>query len=114
MENVNNDKLSKNEQLYQLTTLVAGRLSLQEVLDKLAEAAVKITSVKACSLRLVGDSANDMKIRSTFLVISILAPWVQAADNPRETNQTNLDAFELPALYADRRRRYFYFDAHRF
>jgi serine phosphatase RsbU (regulator of sigma subunit)/uncharacterized protein YigA (DUF484 family) len=55
-----------SEQLYQLTTLVAGQLSLQEVLDKLAEAAVKITGVKACSLRLLSENAEEMRIRSTY------------------------------------------------
>jgi sigma-B regulation protein RsbU (phosphoserine phosphatase) len=55
-----------SEQLYQLTTLVAGQLSLQEVLDKLAQAAVKITGVKACSLRLLSDNADEMRIRSTY------------------------------------------------
>jgi phosphoserine phosphatase RsbU/P len=59
-------KQQMSEQIYQLTTLVAGQLSLQEVLDKLAEAAVKITGVKACSLRLVSDSAAEMRIRSTY------------------------------------------------
>lgn len=56
----------RDEQIYQLTTLVAGRLSLQEVLDKLAEAAVKVTHVKACSIRLLDESAGDLKMRSTF------------------------------------------------
>jgi hypothetical protein len=35
-------QLERDEQIYQLTTLVAGDFSLQEVLDKLAEAAVKM------------------------------------------------------------------------
>ena len=35
-------QIERDEQIYQLTTLVAGEFSLQEVLDKLAEAAVKI------------------------------------------------------------------------
>ncbi len=56
----------RGEQLYQLTTLVAGDFSLQEVLDKLAEAAVKITGVKACSIRLLDEEADDMKMRSTY------------------------------------------------
>lgn len=34
-------QIERDEQIYQLTTLVAGEFSLQEVLDKLAEAAVK-------------------------------------------------------------------------
>jgi phosphoserine phosphatase RsbU/P len=55
-----------SEQIYQLTTLVAGQLSLQEVLDELAEAAVKITGVKACSLRLLSDNVEEMSLRSTY------------------------------------------------
>ncbi len=54
------------ERIYQLTTLVAGRFSLQEVLDKLAEAAVKIVGVKACSIRLLDEDAGDLKMRSTY------------------------------------------------
>ncbi|MBA7648617.1 hypothetical protein ES703_56405 [subsurface metagenome] len=46
-------QIERDEQIYQLTTLVAGEFSLQEVLDKLAEAAVKIVAVKACSIRLL-------------------------------------------------------------
>jgi len=60
------EKEQREEQLYQLTTLVAGDLSLQEVLDKLAEAAVKITGVKACSIRLLDEQAGDLKMRSTY------------------------------------------------
>ncbi len=56
----------REEQLYQLTTLVAGRFSLQEVLDKLAEAAVKITGVKACSIRLLDEEVGELKMRSTY------------------------------------------------
>jgi len=60
------EKEQREEQLYQLTTLAAGDLSLQEVLDKLAEAAVKITGVKACSIRLLDEQAGDLKMRSTY------------------------------------------------
>ncbi len=60
------EHIDKNEQLYQLTTLVAGKFSLQEVLDKLAEAAVKITGVKACSIRLLDEDAGELKMRSTY------------------------------------------------
>ena len=56
----------RGEQIYQLTTLVTGEFSLQEVLDKLAEAAVKITGVKACSIRLLDEEARDLKMRSTY------------------------------------------------
>jgi len=59
-------QLERDEQIYQLTTLVAGEFSLQEVLDKLAEAAVKIVGVKACSIRLLDEETNDLKMRSTY------------------------------------------------
>lgn len=49
-----------------MTTLVAGRFSLQEVLDKLAAAAVRIVRVKACSIRLLDEEAGDLKMRSTY------------------------------------------------
>jgi serine phosphatase RsbU (regulator of sigma subunit) len=59
-------QIERDEQIYQLTTLVAGDVSLQEVLDKLAEAAVRITGVKACSIRLLDEEAGDLKMRSTY------------------------------------------------
>jgi len=59
-------QIEREEQIYQLTTLVAGEFSLQEVLDKLAEAAVKIVGVKACSIRLLNEETGDLKMRSTF------------------------------------------------
>jgi sigma-B regulation protein RsbU (phosphoserine phosphatase) len=59
-------QIKRNEQIYQLTTLVAGEFSLQEVLDKLAEAAVKIVGVKACSIRLLDEEAGDLEMRSTY------------------------------------------------
>ena len=60
------EQIERDEQIYQITTLVAGRFTLQEVLDKLAEAAVRITGVKACSIRLVDEEAGDLKMRSTY------------------------------------------------
>ncbi|MHC4436890.1 MAG: SpoIIE family protein phosphatase [Planctomycetota bacterium] len=59
-------QIERDEQIYQLTTLVAGQFSRQEVLDKLAEAAVKIVGVKACSIRLLEEEAGDLKMRSTY------------------------------------------------
>lgn len=58
--------MARDEQIYQLTTLVAGDFSLREVLDKLAEAAVKIVGVKACSIRLLDEEAGELKMRSTY------------------------------------------------
>lgn len=55
-----------DEQIYQLSTLVAGDFALPEVLDKLAEAAVKIIGAKACSIRLLNEETNDLKMRSTY------------------------------------------------
>lgn len=59
-------QIARDQQIYQLTSLVAGDFSLQEVLDKLAEAAVKIVGVKACSIRLLDEETNDLKMRSTY------------------------------------------------
>ena len=56
----------REEQIYQLTTLVAGGFALGEVLDKLARAAVEITGVSACSIRLLDDETGELKMRSTF------------------------------------------------
>jgi len=61
-----NRQIEREEQIYQLSTLVAGEFSLQEVLDKLAEAAVKIVGVKACSIRLLDEEAGELKMRSTY------------------------------------------------
>ena len=59
-------QIEREEQLYQLTTLVAGDFSLQQVLDKLTEAAVKIIGVKACTIRLLDEQAGEMKMRSSY------------------------------------------------
>ncbi len=59
-------QIERDELINLLTTLVAGEFSLQEVLDKLAEAAVKIVGVKACSIRLLNEEAGDLKMRSTY------------------------------------------------
>lgn len=63
-----NEKKRKKiqERIYQLSTLVAGDFSLQEALDKLAEAAVKIMYVKACSIRLLDEDAGELQMRSTY------------------------------------------------
>jgi len=56
----------KDEKVYELISLVAGDFSLQQVLDKLTEAAVKITAVKACAIRLLSHTTGDLKMRSTY------------------------------------------------
>jgi len=59
-------QIERDEQIYQITTMVAGDFELQEVLDRLAAVAVKITKTKACSIRLLDDESDDLKMRSTF------------------------------------------------
>ena len=66
MSKKTNKQLERDEQIYQLSTLVAGRFSLQEALDRLAEAAVKITETTACSIRLLDEDAGELKMRSTY------------------------------------------------
>ncbi len=56
----------RDEQLYQLIALVAGSFTLQEVLDKLATAAVRIVGAKACSIRLLDEDSGDLAMRSTY------------------------------------------------
>ncbi|MHC4220800.1 MAG: PP2C family protein-serine/threonine phosphatase [Planctomycetota bacterium] len=56
----------RTQQIYQLTTLVAGQFSPHEAISKLAEAAVRIINVKACSIRLLNEESGDLKMRSTF------------------------------------------------
>jgi sigma-B regulation protein RsbU (phosphoserine phosphatase) len=58
--------IDRREQMFQITTLVAGDFELQEVLDRLAEAAVVVTGTTACSIRLVDDDTGDLKMRSTY------------------------------------------------
>ncbi len=64
--NKDTKKLLGRDEISEISTLVAGDFSLQEVLDKLAKTAVRITGVKACSIRLLDDSAGDLKMRSTY------------------------------------------------
>jgi len=59
-------QLERDEQIFQLSTLVAGEFSLREVLDRLAAAAVKIADVKACSIRLLDSQSGGMKMSSTY------------------------------------------------
>jgi sigma-B regulation protein RsbU (phosphoserine phosphatase) len=59
------EETERQDQIYQLSTLAAGELSLQDVLAKLAEAAVKIVGAKACSIRLLNEETDDLKMRST-------------------------------------------------
>ena len=66
MEQLQNQHVWREEEIYHISSLVAGKLELQEVLDRLAEAAVRITHTHACSIRLLDESAGDLKMRSTY------------------------------------------------
>ena len=54
-----------DNEIYHITTLVAGDFRLSEVLDKLAKAAVDVTGTDACSIRLLDDS-GDLNMRSSY------------------------------------------------
>jgi len=60
------EQIERDEKIFQISTLVAGDFELKEVLDRLAEAAVKFTNTTACSIRLIDQAADDMKMRSTY------------------------------------------------
>ena len=59
-------QIERDEQIYEITSMMAGDFELQEVLDRLAAAAVKITKTSNCSIRLLDDESGDLKMRSTF------------------------------------------------
>jgi len=63
-------KLSRRDQreedIYRISTLVAGNIEIQEVLDRLAEAAVKVTQTQACSIRLLDPEIGKLTMRSTY------------------------------------------------
>ncbi len=59
-------QIERDSEIYQITTMVAGKYALADVLDRLAEAAVRITKTKACSIRLLDDSKGELSMRSTF------------------------------------------------
>lgn len=54
------------EEIYRISTMVAGNFELPVVLDRLAEAAVRVTNTTACSMRLLDEESGDLKMRSTF------------------------------------------------
>lgn len=63
---VEKQQWQREEEIYQISTLAAGSFRLQEVLDRLAEAAVRVTNTTACSIRLLDEEAGDLKMRSTY------------------------------------------------
>jgi sigma-B regulation protein RsbU (phosphoserine phosphatase) len=96
-----------DEQIYQLSTLVAGEFSLQEVLDKLAEAAVKIIGAKACSIRLLNEETKDLKMRSTYgLSEAYRNKGVVTKDDPVITAAFAGEAVRIDDMRADDRIRF--------
>lgn len=59
-------RIQREEEIYRISTLVAGNFALQEVLDRLAEAAVKATGTTACSIRLLDSEIGKLTMRSTY------------------------------------------------
>lgn len=59
-------QIERDSELYQITTMVAGKYALADVLGRLAAAAVRITRTKACSIRLLDDETGELSMRSTF------------------------------------------------
>jgi len=66
MEKKTKEQIERDEHIYQITTLVAGGFKLDEVLDELARAAVKITKTKACSIRLLDEASSELKMSSSY------------------------------------------------
>ena len=56
----------RDKQIFDIMTMVAGDFELPEVLDKLAEVAVKITDTYACSIRLLDKKGKELSMRSTY------------------------------------------------
>lgn len=61
-----NLRTQREEEIYRISTLVAGNFEIQEVLDRLAEAAVKATGTRACSIRLLDTEIGKLTMRSTY------------------------------------------------
>ena len=59
-------RTQREEEIYRISTLVAGNFEIQEVLDRLAEAAVKATGTTACSIRLLDTEIGKLTMRSTY------------------------------------------------
>ena len=59
-------QVQRDEQFFNISTMVAGNFELQEVLDRLAEAAVLATKTTACSIRLLDETEGQMRMRSTY------------------------------------------------
>ena len=59
-------RTQREEEIYRISTLVAGNFEIQEVLDRLAEAAVKVTGTTACSIRLLDTDIGKLTMRSTY------------------------------------------------
>ena len=60
------EQIERDDRIFEITTLVAGEFELHDVLSRLAEAAVRTTVTRACSIRLLDDEAGDLKMRSTY------------------------------------------------
>jgi len=58
-------KVKLSDQIYQISTLVAGKFELQEVLTGWRGSGM-VTNTTACSIRLLDDGSGDLTMRSTY------------------------------------------------
>lgn len=59
-------QIERDDKIFDISTMVAGDFELQEVLDRLSQAAVEATQTTACSMRLIDDQAGELLMRSTY------------------------------------------------
>lgn len=59
-------QIEREKHILDISTMAAGNFKLHEVLEKLAESAVKATKTQACSLRLLDDDQKELEMRSTY------------------------------------------------
>jgi phosphoserine phosphatase RsbU/P len=66
LNKIKTQRRRRDRQIYRIGSMAAGTFKLREVLDKLARAAVEVTRIKACSIRLLDNEAGELKMSSTF------------------------------------------------
>lgn len=59
-------QIEREKQILEISSMAAGNFKLNEVLDKLAESAVKVTKTQACSIRLLDEDRKELEMRSTY------------------------------------------------
>lgn len=60
------NQIQREKDILDISTIIAGNFKLQQVLDNLAESAVKVTKTQACSIRLLDEDEKELEMRSTY------------------------------------------------